>query len=116
MEFFQTAWRDGSSLNRGLTKYANATHLNEKELYIAEGGSRSKAQFLYNYESLDERSRKAVDRYFSKVQSVSKEYAGTMYAKSCTSKDFNFEIRKIKEENNHKKQILNSQRYGGVSY
>ncbi len=63
-----------------LTKYANATHLNEKELYIAEGGNRSKAQFLYNYETLDERSRKAVDKYFSKVQSVSKEYAGENFS------------------------------------
>lgn len=63
-----------------LTKYANATHLNEKELYIAEGGNRAKAQFLYNYESLDERSRKAVDKYFSKVQSVSKEYAGENFS------------------------------------
>ena len=215
-----------------LTKYANPTHL-EKELYIDEGGAKTKAQFLYNYDSFDDRSKKAVEKYFSKANKINEDYtmdnfknylenlqkmktgqvpqverlkevlksinneagtvysksfeegssksvnlapiinasarhmcqvvtsahikneksqkneelcysllgnmldetgrsggmkwkvgqamakamdAGTLYAKSCTSKDFNFEIRKIKEENNHKKQILNSQRYGGVSY
>ena len=30
-----------------LTKYANYTHLNKPELYIAEGGSKAKAQYLY---------------------------------------------------------------------
>lgn len=36
-----------------LTKYANFTHLNKPELYIAEGGAKTKAQYLYNYDSLE---------------------------------------------------------------
>lgn len=210
-----------------LTKYANATHLNEGELYIAEGGNKSKAQFLYNYDSLDERSQKAVDKYFSKARVVGENYtqdnfknfvenikktktgevpklkilketlravsesvsasymkntgnqmdlspvmnaqakhmcqtvtaakiknevnqknedscyallskmvsdvrdygakswkvgkamtkamdAGTMYAKSYTSKDFNLEVRKNREEENQKSQKLSSRKYSGV--
>ena len=53
-----------------LTKYANYTHLNKPELYIAEGGSEAKAQYLYNYDSLDERSKKAVDKYFKNATQV----------------------------------------------
>lgn len=46
-----------------ITKYANATHLFNNELYIAEGGAKTRAQFLYNLDSLDERSRKAVQKH-----------------------------------------------------
>lgn len=212
-----------------LTKYANATHLNDGELYIAEGGSKSKAQYLYNYDSLDDRSKKAVDKYFSEARTVGENYsidnlrnfidnvkksragevpqlnnlketlkavsedvskaysrntgskidltpvmnaqakhmcqtvtaakiksdlneknetacysvlskaitdaknsgkpvwkvgenltkaldAGTMYAKSYTSKDFNLEIRKEKEENNHKKANLKRNNDMGWGY
>jgi len=53
-----------------LTKYANYTHLNLPELYIAEGGTKTKAQYLYNYDSLDDRSQKAVDKYFKNAAQV----------------------------------------------
>lgn len=53
-----------------LTKYANFTHLNKPELYIAEGGAKTKAQYLYNYDSLDERSKKAVDKYFKNAVEI----------------------------------------------
>lgn len=55
-----------------VTKYANATHLNQDELYIAEGGAKTKAQFLYNYDSLDERSKQAVDKYFKNAVQINK--------------------------------------------
>lgn len=212
-----------------LTKYANATHLNKDELYIAEGGNKSKAQYLYNFDSLDDRSKKAVDKYFSNAKVVCEDYsqdnfrnfienvkntrtsevpqlknlketlkavsedvsksyikntgskidltpvmnaqakhmcqtvtaakiksdlnqknqdtcysvlskviadvresgakswqvgenltkaldAGTMYAKSYTSKNFNFEIRKVKEENHHKKENLKMNKDMGWEY
>ena len=58
-----------------LTKYANYTHLNKPELYIAEGGAKTKAQYLYNYDSLDERSKKAVDKYFKNALEVNQVHA-----------------------------------------
>lgn len=212
-----------------LTKYANATHLKDGELYIAEGGNKSKAQYLYNYDSLDDRSKKAVNKYFSQAKVVGENYtndnlrnfienvkrtrteevpqlknlkknlkavsedisksytrntgskidltpimnaqakhmcqtvtaakiksdlnekneaacynvlakmiadvretgtpgwkvgenltkaldAGTLYAKSYTSKDFNLEIRKVKEENIHKKENLKMNKDMGWEY
>ena len=53
-----------------LTKYANYTHLNQPELYIAEGGAKTKAQYLYNYDSLDDRSKKSVDKYFKNAVEI----------------------------------------------
>ena len=47
-----------------LTKYFGSTHLNEQDLYIAEGGSGKKEQYLYNLDSLDERSREKVMKYY----------------------------------------------------
>ena len=58
-----------------LTKYANYTHLNKPELYIAEGGAKTRAQYLYNYDSLDERSKKAVDKYFKNAVEVNQVHA-----------------------------------------
>lgn len=57
------------------TKYANATHLNQEELYIAEAGTKTKAQFLYNYDSLDDRSKKAIDKYFEKAKKIDSLYS-----------------------------------------
>lgn len=55
-----------------MTKYANATHIIGDELYIAEAGTKTKAQFLYNYDSLDERSKLEVDKYFKKAKEICK--------------------------------------------
>lgn len=46
-----------------MTKYANPTHLFENELYIAEGGTKTKVQYLYNLDSLDARSQEAVKKH-----------------------------------------------------
>ena len=55
-----------------MTKYANATHLTKDELYIAEGGAKTRCQFLYNYDSLDDRSKQAVDKYFKNAVQINK--------------------------------------------
>lgn len=70
-----------------LTKYANYTHLNKPELYIAESGAKTKAMT-----------------------------AGLEYAKSCTSKDFNQEVRKNREEQSIKTEKLKKRGYEGLSY
>lgn len=64
--------KKGSEPALCVTKYANATHLNQDELYIAEGGAKQKAQFLYNYDSLDERSKQAVNKYFKNAIEINK--------------------------------------------
>jgi len=76
------------------TKYANATHLSQDELYIAEGGAKTKAQFLYNYDSLDDRSKKAIDKYFEKAKKIDSVYS---------AENFNNYIKNIKnpEKDNH---------------
>ena len=48
-----------------LTKFANANHIKENELYISENGSKAKAQFLYNYDSLDDRSKQQIQDHYS---------------------------------------------------
>lgn len=53
-----------------MTKYANATHITEDELYISEGGAKTNAQFLYNYDSLDDRSKIAVAKYFKNAVQI----------------------------------------------
>lgn len=50
-----------------MTKYENPTHLS-RELYIHQGGNGEKAQFLYNMECLDERSRKIVAKHYENAR------------------------------------------------
>ena len=57
-----------------LTKYANPTHLNN-ELYVGDEGKKTKAQFLYNFDSLDDRSKEAVQKYFKKALLVGEDYS-----------------------------------------
>ena len=62
-----------------ITKYANPTHLNETELYIAEGGAKTKSQFLYNFDSLDERSQKAIQKYFNSAKDIQNHHIKENY-------------------------------------
>jgi hypothetical protein len=57
-----------------LTKYFGSTHLNDQDLYVAEGGSGKKEQYLYNLDSLDERSQQKVMKYFELANGVDKAY------------------------------------------
>lgn len=50
-----------------MTKFENPTHLN-RELYIHEGGNGQKIQFLYNMDSLDDRSQKILARHYDKAR------------------------------------------------
>lgn len=61
-------WRRNASPVLCQTKYFNATHLNEQNLYISEGGSKQKNQYMYNIDALDERSRTAVIAYYKSTQ------------------------------------------------
>lgn len=63
-----------------ITKYANATHLFGNELYIAEGGAKTKAQFLYNLDSLDERSQEAVKKHVKTAQENVEAYSNENFS------------------------------------
>lgn len=60
-----------------LTKYFGSTHLNEQDLYVSEGGSGKKEQYLYNLDSLDEKSQQKLLKYYEFANSVDKVYAET---------------------------------------
>ncbi len=55
-----------------MTKYKNATHYDSEELYISEGGNKNNFQFLYNYDSLDDRSKKDLRKYYEKALELEK--------------------------------------------
>jgi len=57
-----------------LTKYFGATHLNEQDLYVAEGGSGKKEQYLYNLDSLDEKSQQKLLKYYELANGIDKNY------------------------------------------
>ena len=57
-----------------LTKYFGSTHLDEKDLYIAEGGSGRKEQYLYNIDSLTDKSREKLLKYYEQANAVDKKY------------------------------------------
>ena len=62
-----------------LTKYFGSTHLNEQDLYIAEGGSGKKEQYLYNLDSLDERSQQKVRKYYEIANETDRRYTESNY-------------------------------------
>lgn len=68
------SYKKGTQPALCLTKYFGSTHLNEQDLYVAEGGSGKKEQYLYNLDSLDERSQLKVMKYFELANSVDKAY------------------------------------------
>lgn len=57
-----------------LTKYFGSTHLSEQDLYISEDGSKKNEQYLYNIDSLNEKSRQKVLKYYEKNQMLDKIY------------------------------------------
>ncbi|MBM7022652.1 hypothetical protein [Treponema sp. Marseille-Q4523] len=67
-------WKRNASPVLCRTKYFDATHLHEQNLYIAEAGSKKKEQYLYNIESLDERSRKIVTKYYATANKANAVY------------------------------------------
>ena len=67
-------WKRNASPVLCQTKYFGATHLNEQNLYIAEAGSKKKEQYLYNLESLDERSQKIVTKYYAMADKANAVY------------------------------------------
>ena len=56
------------------TRYADYMHLKEKELYIADGGDKTKNQFLYNFDCLDERTQKSLEKYYEHVKQVAEAH------------------------------------------
>ena len=88
-----------------LTKYFNATHLNEQELYIADGGSGKKEQYLYNIDSLSDRSREKLLNYYSKKASYSLgeseeevNFKAFQSNKELNKKGGNAKLQKVKEK------------------
>jgi len=63
-----------------MTKYANATHLFDNELYIAEGGAKTKVQFLYNLDSLDPRSQDAVKKHLKTANENVEAYSNENFS------------------------------------
>ena len=57
-----------------LTKYFNSSHLTEQDLYVSEGGSGRKEQYLYNFDSLDERSQQKLQRFYGLANEIDKNY------------------------------------------
>ena len=86
-----------------LTKYFGSTHLNEQDLYISEGGSKSKEQYLYNVDSLTDRSREKILKYYEKAKSVDKVYTTENYKAFQTNiklnqNDNSASLKRIKEK------------------
>lgn len=54
-------------------KFRNQT-LSDSELNISDGGTGSKYQYLYNFDSLDERSQKAVEKYYKNIKQIDDSY------------------------------------------
>ena len=57
-----------------LTRYFDSTHLNEQDLYISEGGSGNREQYLYNVDSLTDRSKQKILKYYEQANAVDKVY------------------------------------------
>jgi pseudouridine synthase len=57
-----------------LQKLNNPIHVNNQELYISEAGTKSNYQFLYNIDSLDERSVKALEKHINTSKKIDNEY------------------------------------------
>lgn len=80
-------YKKGSQPALCLTKYFGATHLSEQDLYVAEGGSGKKEQYLYNLDSLDERSQQKVMKYFERANNIDKTYTAEnrkAYSENCS--------------------------------
>ncbi len=52
----------------------NGTHLFEQDFKVSEGGSRRNEQYLYNLDSLDEKSQQKLLKYFEKANIHNSEY------------------------------------------
>lgn len=57
-----------------LTRYFDSTHLNEQDLYISEGGSGNREQYLYNVDSLTDRSKQKILKYYEQANAIDKVY------------------------------------------
>lgn len=88
-----------------LTKFKNAEH-NSEELYISDGGSKGKVQFLYNFDSLDERSQKELQKYYQNTQKIDKAAVEESYSsfKKNIQNEMNTNNKNIK---NIQEKILN---------
>ena len=62
-----------------LTKYFGSTHLNEQDLYISDGGSRKREQYLYNIDSLTDRSKEKILKYYERANAVDNKYTSENY-------------------------------------
>lgn len=81
------------------TKFANATHLNSKELYINESGNKSPNQFMYNFDCLTEKSKQTIQKYYNQSLNIEtaflKESFGN-YVKNIKNKN-SPNLQKVKE-------------------
>lgn len=57
-----------------MQKLNNPIHVNEQELYISEGGTKGNYQFLYNVDSFDERSIKALQKHIKASVKIDEDY------------------------------------------
>lgn len=85
-----------------LTKYFGETHLNEQDLYVSEGGSGKKEQYLYNLDSLDGRSREKVMKYYEIASEADRKYTQEnlkAFKSNCerNSKGQNDDFKKARE-------------------
>ena len=97
-----------------LTKYFGSTHLNEQDLYVSEGGSGKKEQYLYNLDSLDERSQQKVMKYFELANNVDKAYTEAnfkAFQKNCTDLKNGIQSEELK---NARERANLASRQGGM--
>ena len=97
-----------------LTKYFGATHLNEQDLYISDGGNGKKEQYLYNLDSLNEKSREKIMKYYEKANAIEKNYTEANF------KAFQFNVNNNKTGNtkafeNTKQKVIAASQQGGVN-
>ncbi|MCR5252583.1 MAG: hypothetical protein K6C98_02585 [Treponema sp.] len=97
-----------------ITKYFGATHLNEQDLYISESGTGNKEQYLYNLDSLTDRSREKVLKYFEMANNVDKSYTEANY------KAFQSNIKLNKQGDNKtfediKKKVIEASNQNGLN-
>lgn len=57
-----------------LIKYFGPTHLGGQDLYVSEGGSGKREQYLYNVDSLDDRSKEKVLAHFKVANEADRKY------------------------------------------
>lgn len=107
---YKIGFKKGAEPVLCMTKFENPTHLS-RELYIHEGGNGQRIQFLYNMDSLDDRSKKILSKHYENAR----EHESNLVTESFQNYIENSlkaknqkcpELQKLKETVMHQCEIL----------